>query len=155
MGLDMYLNKRVFVGANYQPRKVTGTVELRSNDIPISINFDKIVCIEEETGYWRKANAIHNWFVENVQGGVDDCEKYYVSTDNLKSLLDTVNTVLDSIKSESSPETAKSLLPTTEGFFFGSKSYDEWYFQDLEYTKEILESALKDENGEYYYQSSW
>ena len=29
--------------------------------------------IIEQVGYWRKANQIHNWFVENVQDGEDDC----------------------------------------------------------------------------------
>ena len=28
------------------------------------------VCV----AYWRKANAIHSWFVENCQDGVDECQ---------------------------------------------------------------------------------
>lgn len=43
--------------------------------------------IWSEVGYWRKANQIHNWFVENVQNGVDDCERYEVSEDDLQKLL--------------------------------------------------------------------
>ena len=31
--------------------------------------------IMEMVGYWRKQNAIHNWFVENVQDGIDDCDQ--------------------------------------------------------------------------------
>jgi len=26
----------------------------------------------DENGHWRKANHIHDWFVKNVKGGVDD-----------------------------------------------------------------------------------
>lgn len=35
--------------------------------------------IAEDVGYWRKANAIHAWFVKNVQGGVDNCQSHEVS----------------------------------------------------------------------------
>ena len=31
-----------------------------------------------EVAYWRKANAIHGWFVYNIQDGVDDQNEYYV-----------------------------------------------------------------------------
>ncbi len=37
-----------------------------------------------EVGYWRKANQIHNWFVKNVQGGVDDCGYYGVTKEKLE-----------------------------------------------------------------------
>jgi len=36
--------------------------------------------------YWRKANAIHKWFVDNLADGVDDCRPLWVSTDHLKEL---------------------------------------------------------------------
>ena len=39
-----------------------------------------------EVGYWRKANAIHNWFVVNVASGEDDCSSYPVSQDQLECL---------------------------------------------------------------------
>ena len=35
---------------------------------------------------WRKANAIHKWFVDHVQDGEDDCGRYPVSVDKLKDL---------------------------------------------------------------------
>ena len=28
---------------------------------------------DNQIASWRKANAIHKWFVDNVQDGVDDC----------------------------------------------------------------------------------
>ena len=45
------------------------------------------VCLRGIAAYWRKANVIHNWFVQNVQGGNNDCKAYVVSTKKLKSLL--------------------------------------------------------------------
>lgn len=44
--------------------------------------------IIDQVGYWRKANHIHNWFVENVQDGEDDC-RYHgeVTKEDLEELL--------------------------------------------------------------------
>ena len=36
--------------------------------------------------YWRKANAIHKWFVDNVQNGDDDCGDYEVYWEQLMEL---------------------------------------------------------------------
>lgn len=49
----------------------------------------------EDVGYWRKANQIHNWFVQNVQGGEDDCGIYEVSQAKLIELRDTCQKVID------------------------------------------------------------
>ena len=47
-------------------------------------------------------------------------------------------------------------LAPTSGFFFGSTEKDEWYYKDLEYTVEIINSLLaNDEKWSYYYQASW
>lgn len=151
MGLDMYLTKKIFVGAEYEHRKVTGKVEIFIYGEPIKINFNKVSYIEESVAYWRKANAIHKWFVDNVQDGEDNCSTYYVSEEDFKLLLSDINKVL------SDNSVASEILPTNDGFFFGGTDYDEYYFDDLKYTKEVIESILSEENfsGEYYYHSSW
>ena len=43
---------------------------------------------EEELMYWRKANAIHKFFVDNAAHGVDDCQPVQVTLDVLKDLID-------------------------------------------------------------------
>jgi hypothetical protein len=53
------------------------------------------------------------------------------------------------------PEQAESLLPAGSGFFFGGDEYDEWYFDKIEYTIEVLKEALSDDDASYYYSSSW
>jgi hypothetical protein len=56
---------------------------------------------------------------------------------------------------------ADELLPSADGFFFGSTNYDEWYFKDLTNTIEIIETLLSERNeggyldGDIYYHSSW
>ena len=116
-----------------------------------NFNFDMIT-IFEEVCYWRKANQIHGWFVENVQGGNDDCGYYLVTRDHLEELLEIVTDVLDG---GADPE---EVLPTTEGFFFGSTDYDDFYFEQLEFTKEELTKVLKTTNWDkqyIVYHSSW
>lgn len=147
MGLDMYLNKKTYVGANYDFNNVTGTLALKRNDVPIPINLNKIRYILEEQAYWRKANQIHRWFVNNVQEGVDDCGIYEVYGEQLLELVELCRCVL------ADHSLADSLLPSQEGFFFGSTEYDEYYFADLESTIEQLEDVEPD--TWYEYSSSW
>ena len=139
----------------------------------------------EEVGYWRKANAIHKWFVENVQDGEDDCGTYVVSKEKLEELLgkckyilDNVQTVKGKVKNgstykngewinnyedgevldEQSELLCASVLPTTSGFFFGGTDYDQYYLEDIKNTVEIIKDVLKStdfENETICYSSSW
>ena len=139
--------------------------------------------VTEEIGYWRKANAIHNWFVENCGGGVDKCQLMEISKAQLETLLFIAKKVKDSCvlvdgkinngytfkdgkevpimedgKYIKDSSVAEELLPTTSGFFFGGTEYDQWYFEDIEDTikqiTEILETT--DFDNEYItYQASW
>ena len=89
--------------------------------------------------YWRKANHIHNWLVQNVQSGNDDCGDYSLSISDMENLVDVCDKVLEA-RSET---VSRELLPTTAGFFFGSTQYDDWYYDEIEYTKDVLEEILR------------
>jgi len=177
----MYLEKKTYVknwdykGADNHKIKIT------KNGKKTGIDEKKVSHVIEEAGYWRKANHIHNWFVQNVQEGDDNCGLYYVSQENMEELLGLVNEVLENSKlvkgkvirswsfdkngeklpnyqegkNIKDPSKAKELLPCQEGFFFGNDEYDEWYYNGLVETKKILEEAMEDEDADYYYQSSW
>lgn len=155
MGLDMYLRRRKYIGRYdfmlakepmefQQATDILTAAGLLDTQIP-----DAGVYVESTVMYWRKANAIHRWFVENVQGGVDECQASYVSRDDLVSLLEVVTEVLDR------PEKASELLPTASGFFFGTTEFDEWYIQDLKNTSAILTKVLDTDADEFIYQASW
>jgi hypothetical protein len=150
MGLDMYLDKRTYVKQwDHIDETKQYKVEVTRGGEPTNIDPKKVKYIIEEAGYWRKANAIHKWFVDNCQNGVDDCRDAYVGFDDLQALLDLCRIVIiDKSKAE-------QLLPSTSGFFFGNTEYDEWYYNDIQNTIEILEKAVEDKDGEYYYSSSW
>ena len=150
MGLDMYLDKRTYVKQwDHIDETKQYKVEVTRGGEPTNIDPKKVKYIIEEAGYWRKANAIHKWFVDNCQDGVDDCRDAYVGFKELQTLLDLCRIVIiDKSKAE-------QLLPSTSGFFFGNTEYDEWYYNDIQNTIDILEKALEDKDGEYYYSSSW
>lgn len=145
MGLDMYLTKKTFIGNQYEHRE---PVEISIPSLH-HIQPKRISYIEEAVGYWRKANAIHGWFVNHVQEGKDDCEQYYVSKQNLRDLRTVCQSVLDD------PKLAPTLLPVQSGFFFGSTDYDEWYITNLNTTIEILDAVLAEGEGDIYYRASW
>jgi len=150
MGLDMYLEKRTYVKQwSFQKPEEQYNVEVTKGGEPTNIKPERVTHIVEEIGYWRKQNQIHQWFVENVQNGVDNCGEYCVSKVQLEDLLEICKKILND------NSLAEELLPTTSGFFFGGTEYDEWYFDGIKNTIEILEEALSDNSGDYYYSSSW
>lgn len=159
MGLDMYLNKHTRV-MNYPHTKteLLYVVSVKRNGQLVEhIKPERVATIIEEICYWRKANAIHYWFVKNCQEGVDDCRQAYVETDLLQELCDTIKQILAVPSGEERDKLAVELLPPCQGFFFGSSAIDEYYYQDLEHTLSQLTDVLEENNkgSDYYYHSSW
>jgi len=170
MGLDMYFYaKRWFSHdrddkGNCIDKKEVAELRKIFPEMYKSGNLDSVE-IKFEVGYWRKANQIHKWFVDNFQEAVDDCKSYEVSREQIKELLKLVNEVLKKcklIKGDikekviDKPEIACKILPTMEGFFFGNSNYDEWYYEKIKDTKVILEKCLKlSEDWYFEYHSSW
>lgn len=153
MGLDMHLFKNTYVRSwdHMAPEERT-TVTITKGDTPVSgIVPSRISEVVEEVMYWRKANAIHAWFVRHAQNGVDNCSRYYVSEEQLEELLKTCIEVR-----AGTPEDAHRLLPSRSGVFFGGTDYDGYYYDNVNDTITALTALLKEDGyGEYYYQSSW
>lgn len=148
MGLDMYLNKMVFVGGQYEHVGAKGSIEWGEGKQKKTLQANQISEVKSQVGYWRKANQIHNWFVTNIQDGNDECQESDVSFEQLMELKKACEDVL------ADHSKAEALLPSSSGFFFGTTDYDEWYYQALEETVEIL-SKLTDDGSSYTYQASW
>lgn len=185
MGLDMYLLRKTYVlnWDHMRPEELHEITVKRGGVVRGDIKPERICYITEEVAYWRKANQIHAWFVENVQDGKDDCAEYWVTHDQLKELVRLCKQVLAAcetlegkvvngiefskegfkpilqdgkVMSDSSRAVAASTLPTAAGFFFGSTDYDEFYIEELQDTVEMLEPLLAEGgDGSLYYRSSW
>ena len=147
----MYLFAKKYI-ANYDKKEEVKKAEKVRKLFPEmfkSGNLDSVEIVFE-VGYWRKANHIHRWFVENCQNGIDNCGYYFVSREDLIRLKNICEKVIKDIKK------AKELLPTYSGFFFGSMDYDEDYLKDVEDTIEIINKCLKlPEEWNFEYTSSW
>lgn len=159
MGLDMYLFADKYVGgwdhgkdAEYDDlARVVGIEPFE--DCPA-------FTVRATVGYWRKANAVHGWFVRNVQKGKDECHDAIVSREQLAKLRDDCHTVLEAEidGSRALREVGSGVLPTRDGFFFGSTEYDDLYVAKLRQTVKIVDRVLSDkslEGCEFYYRASW
>ena len=150
MGLDMYI---------YKNKTVEYDQERREKTVKIS-----------EVLYLRKANQIHRYIVENLAGGVDECQEICMDIEDIKTLNDICKRIVKESRVEgdiiTNPELAQGLLPTQAGFFFGDTDYDEHYIDDLkEYIRQADEIIADYENEiangtveydlDYTYQASW
>lgn len=173
MGLDMYLSKRSYVKRwNHNEKNHTVSVKFDGKKRP-DIKPERVTYIEEEVMYWRKANHIHAWFVNNCADGVDNCQPVYVKVEQLEELRKlciNVQEILDKAEKtkvvsvlvgwrnggewyedmntyeDEVSEKVTALLPPQQGFFFGSTLIDEWYYEQTKRTAEELGKILE----EYY-----
>ena len=158
MGLDMYLTAKKdfypdFGDDNKEDNRKTFSKLLSGAGITVNEIDSEFPTgsVSFKVGYWRKANAIHAWFVKHCQAGVDDCNSHSVSRENLIDLKDSCMAVLaDNSK-------ANSLLPPQAGFFFGNTEINDYYIDDLKLTIKIIDRCLKERlsTWDFSYQSSW
>ena len=129
MGLDMYLYRK-----KRKSDYATNEDYKNANDVQLA--------------YWRKANHIHQWFTQGVEE--DNCTHIPVAE---KKILKLIDICMDVLQDKDDRAVAEELLPTQSGFFWGNTGYNEWYYQDVRDTIEILAEALDDiePNDELYY----
>jgi hypothetical protein len=157
----MYLSARRYVGRNdYSDRqnvKVSSDfnimVDLAPEGLTKYSDFGGI-SVSYPIGYWRKANAIHGWFVNELASGVDECQDIYVPREKLVELRDLCKSAV------SQPAMAGEILPPVQGFFFGGYEIDEYYIQDLSDTVKMIDhilSIVPEDNWEweFVYRASW
>jgi hypothetical protein len=185
MGLDMYLEAERYIGGwehSPEPERTAYAIILTQLGVP-PCGSSPSLTVSVNVAYWRKANAIHAWFVEHVQGGVDNCQRSHVDRDDLAQLVATCKEVLASCDTVPSkvdagtrytqdgserlfrdgevvvdPTVAIEKLPSQSGFFFGSTNYDDGYVADLRATIEQIQAVLNNpafERCDFYYTASW
>lgn len=166
MGLDMYIyaRKNCFVSSWIDeskgqikcelPKELDAFKDLDEVKNSLSIDFN----VDYKIGYWRKANHIHKWFVDNCADGRDECQIIWLDKADLEKLRNVCAEVMQDHSK------AEQLLPTCDGFFFGGTEYDEYYFNDIDKAMKILDACIKfleekekaeDYSWRLYYQASW
>jgi hypothetical protein len=160
-----------------------GHPHLKRKELNMGLDMYLLSNKRKEIGYWRKANQIHGFFERELKK-CDNARNNPVPEYVLEKLLDACIRVKDSlVASGTKPKEmvvsfgyengkrfvnkdylpvyintklAEKLLPTEEGFFFGSTEYTEDYLQDINDTIEILTTALANKvKGERFYYHPW
>ncbi len=158
MGLDMYLRASEYVYRhNFNRQTDEDTINPVFNEIVKHLELEDVIdssgfagiTVDVPMGYWRKSNMIHHWFVNELADGVDECQPITVRREDLETLKELC------IQAIANPTDAEALLPTGSGFFFGSTSYDEYYFGDLNDTVGIINRCLESKFDYFEYQASW
>lgn len=154
MGLDMYLSATKHVSGfsnddTTQYDSLLSIMGLKRGDVSTDV---PSASVGVTVAYWRKANAIHAWFVDNCQDGKDECQSSYVSREQLSDLASLCEKV------SKHPKKAEELLATRGGFFFGSTDYDKYFFKEIRDTAKTLRKVLdnpKYEGCSFEYRASW
>lgn len=171
MGLDMYLYAEKYE-SKYRNKTLSYPKELE--ELSRSINTYSIASktTTYKIGYWRKFNALHNYIINHFANGRDECQRVYLLEEEIKEILNILKKVEESFKTAKIKEEkdgyiiyenpiAEKLLPTKDGFFFGSLDYDDFYLDYVKRSIKIFEEVLKlleerpEEGYDIYYQASW
>lgn len=87
--------------------------------------------------YFRKYNWLYGWVRRKLKvPELENCEHYKLTRPMINDLIEDISKVI------SDHSLAEKVLPTEDGFFFGSTEYDDWYFDDLLDAKEQLTQLL-------------
>lgn len=164
MGLDMYLDMDI------DCEGAKGIIDIAVNEIKIPVNFGRLRCLTENIGYWRKAYAIHNWFVKNVQDGKEDWHEHICYPEDLQPLLEICKEIDAKAEIVEKPDyqfgvilntwDMEKLLPKDERHADrNGVLYDFWYLNDARRTIDIITEMVKEDEilrnlgvyPEYYY----
>lgn len=90
---------------------------------------------EKEIGYFRKVNFLVKFFEDR---GFDTLNQdpFNITREYAEELLSRCNKVLEV------HSLAETLLPTMEGFFFGSTDYDDHYFENVKDVRDYVKNTL-------------
>lgn len=158
MGLDMYIYKTKKTG--HSVKELTKLDNNPKEDDPAIAEFLPLYTpfesmpdyksIFKQVAYWRKFNALHQWFVTHVQLGIDNCGLYELDQDVLRSCHDTLE--------EAFYKKNHYILPPTQGFFWGSTEIDDYYWNNVEEAIQTISSLIDNTDWateRLFYQSSW
>jgi hypothetical protein len=104
-----------------------------------------------EIQYWRKHPNLHGWMETLWRERTGDNETMFNGIE-----LELTWEDLERLKHD----VERGFLPETEGFFFGSNEYDDYYAENVAYTISLLTDLLdeckeSEDDCSFYYQASW
>ena len=136
MGLDITFNriKRVELSQEAQ--------EDRFGMVALDELYNNVELVYDELAYYRKVNFLYRYFSDymDANGIMAVVDKYAI-----EDIIECCKEVLaDNSKAE-------ELLPTVNGFFFGSTEYDKYYFKEVAQVLKDFEKILQEFDMENYF----
>ena len=136
MGLDITFNriKRVELSQEAQ--------EDRFGMVTLDELYNNVELVYDELAYYRKVNFLYRYFSDymDANGIMAVVDKYAI-----EDVIERCKEVLaDNSKAE-------ELLPTVDGFFFGSTEYDKYYFKEVAQVLKDFEKILQEYDMENYF----
>lgn len=102
----------------------------------------------DSLAYFRKANFLFSYFENDMN---DELTMAVLDKYAVEDIIELCKEVLN-VHTK-----AEELLPTTDGFFFGSIEYDDLYFEKVQDVLNQFEEVLKEYNSDryFYYIDFW
>ena len=133
---DVYFRKANFVYKYFQPYLVEEECVVTKEMVEELLSrCDRIIEVAKEEGVSFKGNNLAKKYFY--------CDNFYdLSEDEQKEEIERVNYEQNNLPN-GWIGVAEDLLPTTEGFFFGSTEYGMWYLEDIVSCKKQFTKLLK------------
>ena len=155
MGLDVYISKKIFIGAMYKSCGITGEIRLFSRGKEIPVVLENVSFIIEQIFYGRKTWWLLEWLNRELPVGLSgDGEDREVSQEAMIRLCNGCSEVLRHKDEQDFNAVCREHLGCQV-----NEDLDEdargLLLQDVKELKEAIERALPDENATFTVSASW
>ena len=155
MGLDVYISKKIFIGAMYRSCGITGEIRLFRHGREIPVVLENVSYIIEQIFHGRKTWWLLEWLNRELPVGLSgDGEEREVSREDMIRLCRGCSEVLRHKDAQdfNAVWTEHLGCPVNEDLDEESKGI---LLQDIQELKEGLERALGDEDVTFMVSASW
>ena len=155
MGLDVYISKKIFIGAMYKSCGITGEIRLFSRGKEIPVVLENVSFIIEQVFHGRKTWWLLEWLNRELDGALSgDGEDREISREDLIRLCRSCAEVLRHKDEQDFHAVCREHLgcPVNEDLDEEARGI---LLQDIQELKEAIERALPDENATFTVSASW
>ena len=153
MGLDLYISKKIFIGAMYESCGITGEIRLFKHGKEIPVVLENVSYVIEQIYHGHKTWWLLEWLNKELPGGLTgDCEEHQISREELIRLYRACAEVLRHKGEQDFNAVCKAYLGCQQGI---DQESLELFLQDIKALKDALEDAALDEDVTFTVSASW
>ena len=102
-----------------------------------------------EAAYFRKCNMLHTWVTAYCEREPENCEEIKLPRSAVEKIISDAAIVLSNLT------LGPKILPTADGFFFGSTDYDDIYIRKVTHIRDDLREMLDSFDARWFYYVEW